>query len=1084
MGFQIFASRYIDRLSNQFISDLITEYPESDPFDPIYVVTQTEGMSIWLSTRVSESTGISANIRFLTLQSLVEKIHDTLFDTFSDKISKKSIVWDIYQLLGETEFKERASHKSVVSYIEDDQLKRLGLAQKLVDLFDQYQIYRPALIESWNLPNDEEVDFQEFLWRKLKSKMGDEFRDKTIIRSRLLQTIEKLFQEGSTESLRAFDRIYFFGLSIVAPYHMNIIETLAKISMIRFYMLNPAASDHWFEDFPEDLIERWRKLRPGINPIPANSLLTSWGKIIKDSFRMFMERTDLVTNYVSLDDKDRALYTMGDCPEPISKLQLLQRQIMFNHIGKETVYVAKLTADDSIQIHACYTHAREVEALYNYLISLFEKDKTLTGRDILVSCDIDIYAPFIRAVFDTGPVKFRYTISDAAYTQGDNPIRAIDSILSLEESDFNAEEVLRLLDFTCIRNKFGITDVSLIRDIIRDAMFRFGLEGREEDDSKIFSLTYAIKRIVYGLSMRIDGMYEDFFPLDLVEGQESDQALRFCIFAETLKDTIHRRKGDKKLDEWVEYAEGVMADFLFESETEDEDQIKFQAFLNRELGHFNLASGRVEEKVPYRIFSTALKEAVNQERRMKRFHSQGITFCSHVPMRSISFRVVCMLGMDNDKFPRQNPAMSFSYIDGNQIGDRSMRNEDKHLFLESLMSAGSHFYLSYLGTHVKENSHIPPSVLVEELINYLTDRSESPDSMRSALVIRHPLHSFSHRYNKEGSIMISYLIDGRKQEIPLKKDHVQQMPIKTVNLRDFSSFYSDPFKFYYNKGLKVYYEEVDELLPISEMFDMNDTLDRFLLKVDIITGKLNEQNIREAVLSGDLPPGNVGKVIYDLELGKVFPFKDEYEQLISGIEETNDRNISISVGDELKLEGKLKGLYNNKLIYVNPSESNLLKKLIPFSIKYLAMRAAGMEVEGYFLAKVEKRNDCRIFKMNPLSTEDALSKIKVLMSFFIHYSDRIMPFHPILLEGIEVIPPKLHDETVVKEFREKMLGKIEAEFEDKDSYIGKEHLSMKYIKDAYERGLFEKEGFIDELIENSISIFNELIPSVFDLTDL
>jgi exodeoxyribonuclease V gamma subunit len=1079
MGFQLYASRYISRLFDRFVIDLREAAKASDPLDPIHVVTQTEGMNVWLSTKIAESTGISANIRFLTPQSLLEKMHEAWVAPARETLSSKSLAWVLYRMMGEQDFMNQPGHASVVNYIKDDNLKRLGLAQKLVDLFDQYQIYRHGMVEKWNRPPAGEMDFQEYLWRRMKSELGDDISDKTVLRSGLLGAIEGISEESKSESLGTFGRIHFFGLSVFTPYHMDIIESLSRISTIRFYMLNPAASDYWYEDLPDDVAERWRELRPDSHPITGNNLLTGWGKIIKDTFRMFIERNGLVNQYVSLDDQDREMYHGEGTPEPDSKLQLLQRQIMYNEVGKDKVFHAGLVADDSIQVHACYTQAREVEALYNYLTGLFEKDKTLTGRHVLVSCDIDLYAPYIRAVFDTGPVKLRYTISDAAYAQGDNPIRALASILSLDSSDFNAEEVLRLLDFTCIRNKFGITDVSLVREIVREAMFRFGLEGREEDDSRLFGLPLAIQRIAYGLGMRIDGVYRDFFPLDLVEGQESEQAIRFCIFAEALKDSINRRNAEKSLVEWVEYTEGIMDGFLFEPETEDEDQILFQELLNRELGHFNSAGGRVGEAVPYRLFSTSLKEAITQERRMRRFHSQGITFCSHVPMRSVPFRVVCMMGMDHDKFPRQDAPMSFSHIDGKQIGDRNLRSNDKHLFLESLMSAESHFYLSYIGTHVKENSHIPPSVLVEELVNHLVDRSEDPEAMRSALVFRHPLHSFSHRYNREGSQLTSYLIDSRKQEIPLKDDPVEEDSIHTVNLHEFCGFFSDPFKFHYNKGLKVYFEEVDELLPVSEVFDMSDNLDRFIMKKDIITGQLNEQNVRERVLSGDLPPGNVGKVIFESVSGDVLPIKQTYVDLVSGVDGTNDRDVSIPIGDGRHLTGRVTGLFNDRFVEASPGSSNLLKKLIPFSIKYLAMRASGMEVVGYFLAKDEKTPACHLIRMKPLHSGEALVKISGLMDLFNDHRGRIMPFHPELLEGLKGVPANLDDEEAVGVFKEKLLDKIEAKFEEKDGSYGKERLSMKYVNDAYDRGLFEDEGFVDRLVQNSVRIYNELIPSVF-----
>ena len=52
-----------------------------------------------------------------------------------------------------------------------------------------------------------------------------------------------------------------------------------------------------------------------------------------------------------------------------------------------------------------------------------------------------------------------------------------------------------------------------------------------------------------------------------------------------------------------------------------------------------------------------------------------------------------------------------------KIGDRSRRNDDRYLFLESILCARKSLYISYVGQSVQDNSRIPPSVLVSELLD-------------------------------------------------------------------------------------------------------------------------------------------------------------------------------------------------------------------------------------------------------------------------------------------------------------------------------------------------------------------------------
>jgi exodeoxyribonuclease V gamma subunit len=52
-------------------------------------------------------------------------------------------------------------------------------------------------------------------------------------------------------------------------------------------------------------------------------------------------------------------------------------------------------------------------------------------------------------------------------------------------------------------------------------------------------------------------------------------------------------------------------------------------------------------------------------------------------------------------------------------GDRSRRDDDRYLFLEALISAQSMLYISYIGRSIQDNSERFPSVLVQELVDYI-----------------------------------------------------------------------------------------------------------------------------------------------------------------------------------------------------------------------------------------------------------------------------------------------------------------------------------------------------------------------------
>ena len=89
-------------------------------------------------------------------------------------------------------------------------------------------------------------------------------------------------------------------------------------------------------------------------------------------------------------------------------------------------------------------------------------------------------------------------------------------------------------------------------------------------------------------------------------------------------------------------------------------------------------------------------------------------------MRSIPFKVVCLLGMNDGVYPRVQHPVGFDLMAhfGARRGDRSRRLDDRYLFLEALLSAREQLYISYIGRSERDNSERIASMLVSELIEY------------------------------------------------------------------------------------------------------------------------------------------------------------------------------------------------------------------------------------------------------------------------------------------------------------------------------------------------------------------------------
>ena len=119
------------------------------------------------------------------------------------------------------------------------------------------------------------------------------------------------------------------------------------------------------------------------------------------------------------------------------------------------------------------------------------------------------------------------------------------------------------------------------------------------------------------------------------------------------------------------------------------------------------------------VVKSALRNQMNAgESAAGRFLSGGVTFCAMVPMRSIPFEIVGLIGMSDDAYPRSHRPVGFDLMAHSfRRGDRSRRQDDRYLFLETLLSARRCLYLSYVGQSIRDNTTLPPSVLVGELLD-------------------------------------------------------------------------------------------------------------------------------------------------------------------------------------------------------------------------------------------------------------------------------------------------------------------------------------------------------------------------------
>lgn len=982
MSIFIKSSNSLHKLAEALCNSLAEE---KSVFQPVYIVSQTEGMNSWLKTQIAERTGIAANIQFLKPNDLINKIYFITGGLFEATLDKHQIQWMIYEELGKDDFCQK--YPVVAAYYRngsfEDDIKRVALAQITADLFDQYQVYRYQMLERWNKNelayNTDDEKWQKELWRIIRERSGALFSDKSRIKQTIIDNLQKEKNVAAFQS--RIPAAHFFGTSLITAYHHDILLAIAQHIPVYIYLPNPTPQLYWYEDVSKKkAFYNRKKGQSEYIETGNNHLLTEWGKLIQDTFLLFFKDEDSINNYEELvadpNNKGKTL------------LSSIQGLIHNNKMPEPDSFSEELIKDGSIIVQSCFSELREVETLYNYLIKTFDQNPgEYSPRDIVVQVtDINKYAAYIRAVFDNAPYRLRYNIADESVISSDSISSALHAILTLNEEDFTSEKVLQLLDFSAIRKRFKLTETELIRGVVADANIRHGIEGSEEDDSVFVSWGYGLKRIIYGLCMsggeEVGTGETSFFPLDSTEGGTADEVIRFTGMVRLLIKSLQARECGKKITEWTGYVTDTINELLADIESENAEEYQL---LIQQLKEIEVSGQFFEQEITYPVFLRQFLPVLESAERNADFGRGGITFCSLIPMRSIPFRIVAMLGLDFDKFPRKPVKTGFNLMEKfPQTGDRNVKINDKHLFLETLMSAGDKLYISYTGQNSKDNKNRPPSILTDELFSFI--QSAAGDiNVAKTLTTQQPLHGFSNKYG-HSEAYYNYLLStyGGKafSEEPAQEQEDTGKP--EIDIDDLYSFFSDSIEYYYKKKLGIYYNEESIALPETEMFDV-DYLDQWKINnqlLDVEEAEL-ETFIRTAIKLGELPLKTGGEYATRSQLATFEETFTRYREL---------RNGEFHVEEEFRVEfdgfiikGSPKNNFAGNILIPNLS-TNAAKASLRAWLYGLLVKASGADKRVYFI-------DMDVSEMTIASGAQAKEDLQVLADIFMEERDTPLPFN-------------------------------------------------------------------------------------------
>lgn len=915
------------------MAQIFRKTPLSSPFKEEIILVQSKGMERWVSMALALRLGVCANMRFPFPNAFFHEIFQKVIGDLPDRTAfdREVMTWKLMDL--PTEMAGSPGFEEVRHYLGDsgDDLKRYQLAARIAYAFDQYLLYRPEMISRWEAGEDE--DWQARLFRAVAG--GHEGRHAAALGKQLDDRLK-----GKAVDLDKLpERVSVFGISTLPPFHLHLLESLSAHIPVRLFLMNPCR-EYWGTVTSKRDVRRLSRRAPGTDPEtlhldPGHPLLAGMGVLGRDFFDRIAE--------IDPEMPDSSLF---ESPAGDTLLTGLQSDILTlqdRGASDEAPFRTVEPTDDSIQVHACHSPIREVEVLHDRLLDRFERTPDLRPADVLVMTpDIETYAPFIAAVFDRpadDPKRIPFTIADRSYRSDSRIIETFLRLLDLAGGRYGAEDVLAILEEDGVRRRFDLdqSDLDRARQWVGETRICWGIDAphRSRMDLPDFhenTWRAGLDRLLLGYALPGDGeaRFLRILPYDKVEG---DSAATMGRFVELIEQIFFHIEGLSRPRSPAEWSETLLSltDALFSPGPDASAEMATLRETLRRLAE-TAAAAEMDGPVGISAIRAHLKARLQDEGFGYGFISGGVTFCAMLPMRSIPFRVICMLGMDHDAYPRPKRAPGFDRIAQNpRPGDRSQRDDERYLFLESILSAREVLYISHVGQSARDNTPMPPSVLVSELIDTLRRGYRAPGDtdMENQLVIRHRLQPFSPDYFTEPSDgrLFSFDEDACEAARALVSDRPVPGPFidrglpepepewRTVDLGALYRFFRNPSEYLLTQRLGVRFGDGEEMLPETEPFQV-DGLDRYGLGQRLVAGFLagtDSEDLREiARAEGRIPHGTVGKCAFD-------DIRDNARAFADGLSEHlvlppfEPLPVDLPIGD-FRLTGNVEGVYPTGLI--------------------------------------------------------------------------------------------------------------------------------------------------------------------------
>lgn len=914
----IFSNRY-EILRDRLFEELAGQ--RTDPFEPEQIIVPGSAIRRRLEMDYADRFGICANVAFGYLaQWIWQQIGRVVPVADISPFDAERLAWRIFRAFGDQAFV--SSYPRLAGYLaKADTVMHYELAQRTARLLEQYIAYRPDWTAAWldpesavggpSPPASPDAAWQAALWRRLAVEMGVQAEHPAAVFARVLASsglrTSGLLQPAS-----------LFCLPTVPPLYIDVLVKIGKWVDLSLYLLSPCR-EYWYDLIPNKRLARLDAAAQADYHEVGHPLLSSWGRQTQAFFAVLHDKC--------------AGAAMEHDEYPTAANSTLLAAVQDSILTLSAHAHFQPAADDrSIEVHVCHSLTRELEVLHDQLLDMMSGASGMTPADVLVVLpELEKAAPLIHAVFGTASEDRRipYVITGLPRAAANPAAAAVLALLALLTSRFKAGEVFDLLRRPLVHSRFGLDECGLesIHGWMRLSGICWGLDGAHRrdcglPDSDHHSLRDGLDRLFLGYALPAsDEALGGRLPAGNVEGSDALALGAFDHYVGLLEEA--RREGAIPADGevWRERLLRWLDEFLSVGPDSIHDLMEVRTAIAVLCD--DLAAGAPSALLDQDLVRAALKSRLEDPARGA-VPSGAVTFAGIGPLRSLPYRVVCVLGLNDGVFPAVTPQDELDLMAVQpRAGDRLRRDDERNLFLDLILATRDRLYLSYTGFSIRDNGALTPSILLAELLDHVSLQAAADSASAAArrearqrLTVHHPLQPFSRDYFTGAEPrLFSYaseylpiragqpvspqaasgatpaLDDAGGDEDELREDAAPFLglplrwrpeEVRALSVDDLKRFLRNPCRYLLEHRLEISLMEAEEQLaddePFLPDFHQRSRLAQRLLSL-VSRGAGEEELIVQAQSGTEYPTGMFGEVLLRQEVSLIAAYGQALTEL-------------------------------------------------------------------------------------------------------------------------------------------------------------------------------------------------------------